>query len=83
MSRPHGIPDPARIGALFAEYRHARGLSQEALALKAGLDRTYIGYVERGKRNPTLQAASRILSVLGVSWREFGERLDALNVHGE
>lgn len=81
MPKPHSIPEPARIGALLAEYRHARGLSQEALALRAGLDRTYIGYVEQGKRNPTVQATWRVLVALGVSWREFGERLDALHRH--
>ena len=34
--------------------RKARGLSQEALALEAGIDRTYISGIERAIRNPSL-----------------------------
>ena len=34
--------------------RKQRGLSQEELALEAGIDRTYISGIERGLRNPTL-----------------------------
>lgn len=78
MPTPRDSPDPKQIGALLTGYRRERGLSQEALAARAGLDRTYIGLIERGERNPTLQATSRILGALGVTWREFGARLDAL-----
>jgi len=34
--------------------RKARDLSQEALALVAGIDRTYVSGIERGRRNPSL-----------------------------
>lgn len=45
------------IGVVAETVRRARkaaGLSQEDLALEAGLDRTYISQVERGKRNVTV-----------------------------
>ena len=50
--------------------RQEQGLSQEALADKAGLHRTYIGAVERGERNITLLNANRIAEALGVKLSE-------------
>ena len=47
--------------------RRDRQLSQEDLALKCGLDRTYIGGVERGERNISLLNIHKIASALGVS----------------
>lgn len=44
--------------------RKASGLSQEDLALEAGLDRTYISQVERGKRNVTIVVLARIAGAL-------------------
>jgi len=44
--------------------RKAAGLSQEALASEAGVDRTYISQVERGKRNVTVFVLARIAKPL-------------------
>ena len=44
----------------------ARGLSQEALAEVAGIDRTYVSSCERGKRNVGLENVHRLAAALGV-----------------
>ena len=52
------------------KFRLQLGLSQEALAEKSGLHRTYIGAVERGERNITLLNANRIAEALNVTLSE-------------
>ena len=47
-------------------YRKARGLSQEELADVLGIHRTYMGGVERGERNLTLQSLERLAMNMGV-----------------
>jgi transcriptional regulator with XRE-family HTH domain len=53
--------------------RIERQWSQEELADRAGLHRTYLSSLERGLRNPTITVAARIADALGVS---IGELLD-------
>ena len=40
--------------------RKALGMSQETLALEAGIDRTYVSGIERGRRNPSLTMIARL-----------------------
>jgi transcriptional regulator with XRE-family HTH domain len=42
------------FGVVLRDLRTRRGMSQQQLALEAGLDRTYISLLERGQRQPTL-----------------------------
>jgi transcriptional regulator with XRE-family HTH domain len=55
------------FGSAVKTARREKGLSQEQLAAKSGLDRTYISGVERGARNPSLKSAQRIANALGKS----------------
>ena len=53
------------------ELRIARGLSQERLALNAGITPAYLGLVEREKRNATVAIIERICMAMNVSLAEF------------
>lgn len=53
--------------------RRKQGISQESLAHIAGLDRTYIGGIERGLRNPSLRNINKIAKALKVSIKELFE----------
>lgn len=50
--------------------RKSRGFSQEGFAHEVGLDRTYIGGIERGERNPGLKAIIRLADTLDVAVAE-------------
>jgi len=54
--------------------RHAKGLSQEALAYEAGIDRTYISALERGVYSATIDMVAKIASVLDVEAAELLQR---------
>lgn len=54
-----------QLGTALRTARNARGLSQEALADAAGINRTHIGEVERGKRNVSFLNICRIADALG------------------
>jgi len=54
------------FGTVLREYRLKAGLSQEALAYRAGVHPTYVGLVERGKRRPSLDSAQRLSRGLGI-----------------
>ncbi len=56
-----------QFGERLRELRLARGLSQEKLAFKSGMHRTYLGSNERGERNPSLKNIAAIAEALGVS----------------
>ena len=62
------------VGENLRRLRTRQGLSQEAFAVKIGFHRTYVGGVERGERNLTLQSVERLADILGV------EPLDLLTV---
>ena len=60
-----------KVGQRVRELRHDLGLSQEALANKAGVDRTYMTDVEHGRRNISVEILEKILVALEVSFAQF------------
>ncbi len=67
--------DSVRFGDAVRKARADAGLSQEELADRAGLDRSYVGGVERGERNPTLIVIAKVAKGLGVSLAQLFARL--------
>ncbi len=56
-----------RFGERVRNVRSQKGISQEALADKAGLHRTYVSSVERGERNVSLSTVERLATALEIS----------------
>ena len=56
-----------KIAANIRKYRKAKdNMSQEDLGLAAGLNRAYVGYIERGERRPSVETLASIAKVLDV-----------------
>ena len=55
------------IGQIIKKYRNNLKLSQEDLAFKANLDRTYISRLEQGKMNATIKSLTKIANALEIN----------------
>lgn len=62
-----------KVGQKIKQIRNEKGLSQEKLALKAEIDRTYLAGVEQGKRNPSIKSLEKIVEALGISFQDLFE----------
>ena len=65
-----------RFPDVLRELRQEKGLSQEGLAEKAGLHRTYISQIERGIKSRSLRSLEQLAQALGVSMTEVVRRLE-------
>ena len=63
------------IGQRIRNYRTARGLSQEKLADLCGCHPTYIGQLERGDKNATIESIDKIATALDVSLSKLFDKL--------
>lgn len=71
MNTQNTPPDDLRLGERLRALRERAGLSQRALAKKAGVTNATISLVESGKTNPSVGALRRILDGIPVSLSEF------------
>ncbi|MHC1767920.1 MAG: helix-turn-helix domain-containing protein [Verrucomicrobiia bacterium] len=56
----------AKFGRNLRKSREAAGLTQESLAERADMDRTYISDIERGLRNPGIKNVARLARAIGT-----------------
>lgn len=71
--------DGKRVAAL----RNAAGLTQVALAMRAGLDPSLVSRIERGSANPTLSTVEALAQALGVTVADLlAEPATAATTHG-
>ena len=59
------------FGNRLRDLRQEQCLTQEELAHQAGLNRTYIGDIERGEKNITLGSMDKLAKALGIKLRDF------------
>ncbi|ENU86597.1 helix-turn-helix transcriptional regulator [Acinetobacter sp. Gutcm_16] len=55
-----------QFGQLVRKYRKERNMSQEQLALRCNMDRSYLGRIERGEVNPTLEKIYELADALKI-----------------
>lgn len=60
-------PTHKRFGERLKELRAKNDLTQEDLAYKVGVDRSYMGFLERGEKNPTLEKLNLIAKAFKIS----------------
>ena len=75
MARGHDALE-ADFGAVVRSRRQALGLSQERLADKAGLHRTYVSLLERGQRTPSIYVVRSLADALQTSMTDLIHELE-------
>lgn len=60
-----------KIGERIVELRKAKKLTQQKFAFAADMERTYVNHIEKGRKNISIGTLEKILTALGVSFKEF------------
>lgn len=55
------------LGKRIVKARNSKGMSQEKLAANSGIDRSHMGFIEQGRRKPTLSTLFKIAKSLDIS----------------
>lgn len=55
------------IGKRIIKARNTKGVSQEKLATESGIDRSHMGFIEQGRRKPTLSTLYKVAKSLDIS----------------
>lgn len=66
-----GMDTNAQIGQLLKDLREDRGWSLRDLGMTVGMNKTYLGDIELGKRNPTVNSLEKIVAGYGLTLKEF------------
>jgi transcriptional regulator with XRE-family HTH domain len=69
---------PEAFGKAVRQARKARGLTQEDASLAVGMDRAYLGHIERATQNTTMETAWRIADMLGMKLSELVAQTEEL-----
>lgn len=64
-----------QIGQLLKDLRDERGWSLREFGLIVGMNKTYLGDIELGKRNPTMNSLEKIVAGCGLTVKEFFARM--------
>lgn len=64
-----------QIGQLLKDLREERGRSLREFGLIVGMNKTYLGDIELGKRNPTMNSLEKIVAGYGLTVKEFFARM--------
>jgi transcriptional regulator with XRE-family HTH domain len=64
------------VGKVFRALRKKSGLTQETVAFRSGLDRTYVSLIELGKNSPTIDTACVLFKTMQTSFSEFAAMLE-------
>lgn len=65
-----------QFGKRVAKIRKEKGFTQEKLGFAVGVSPAYIGFIEQGRRNPTIANIYKISKVLGVSLKDIFSSFD-------
>ncbi len=65
-----------KVGETLRRLRLEADLSQEELAERSGLHRTYIGSIERAEKNITIQTTKKLTDALGLSLSDFFSNIE-------
>ncbi len=63
------------IGKRVVSARKKKGMSQEKLATESGVDRSHMGFIEQGRRKPTISTLYRIVQVLDLKLEDLFKSL--------
>jgi len=69
------------IAQTIAKLRHEANISQEELADRAGIHRTYVSQIERSLKSPTLQVLMQIATALNTSASEIIKEIETNELH--
>ena len=58
------------VGGRIRYFRHLRKLSQEQLALQAGINPAFLGHLERGLKSPTITTLEKLVRALNITFEE-------------